>query len=140
MSLDDLGIQSFLCGNLGLAHLFTGDLAQAREQFTREIVLCAQQALRYGMEEGLAGLAAIAATHGQNERAATLLGAARSLGSWQPQDTVILDRLEHDYFGIARAGLGAPGWQRAQRRGANMTHEEAIAYALHRSKRTDHGP
>jgi predicted ATPase/DNA-binding SARP family transcriptional activator len=139
-SLDDLGIESFLCGNLGLAHLFTGDLAQAREQFTREIVLSAQQALRYGMEEGLAGLAAIAAAEGQSERAATLLAAARSLGSWEPQDAVILDRLERDYFGIAKAGLGAPGWQQAQRHGANMTHEEAIAYALHRSTPTDPQP
>jgi hypothetical protein len=132
-SLDDLSFQTFLCGNLGLAHLFTGDLRQARVQFTREIVLCAEQALRYGLEEGLAGLAAIDAAEGGNESAATLLGAARSLGSWQPQDTVILDRLEHDYFEIARARLGAPAWQQAQRQGAHMTHEEAIAYALHRS-------
>ena len=31
-----------------------------------EIALSAQQALRYGVEEGLAGLAAIAAAEGQN--------------------------------------------------------------------------
>ncbi len=138
--LTDTWINGYLCGNVGLALLFIGDLSRAQEQFTQELVLGGQQALRFGAEEGLAGLAAVAAAQGLDERAATLSGAAQALGKWGPADRPILDRLEQGYFAPARARLGAPTWCQAEQAGAAMSYERAIEYAIHQTSSPDHGP
>jgi tetratricopeptide (TPR) repeat protein len=128
--LGDPGTRGYLCGNLGLAHLFLGDLAQAREQFTQEVRLSVGQAFQFGAEEGLAGLAAIAAAERRYERAAKLIGAALALGRWDRVDRPILDRLERDYFAPARAQLGATAWRHAQEQGAAMSYADAIQFAI----------
>ena len=94
------------------------------------MALSAEQAFQFGAEEGLAGLAAIAATERLCERAATLLGAALALGRWDRVDRPILDRLERDYFAPARAHLGATTWRQAQEQGAAMSYERATEYAI----------
>ncbi len=129
--LGDVQPLVIICGNLGLAHLFLGDLARAREKFLQEVELGAQLAFRYGVEEGLAGLAAITAAEGFCEQAAILIGAARGLGRWEPGDQQILNRLEREYLTPARARLGPGVWLRAEHKGAAMSYEEAIAYARH---------
>lgn len=64
----------FILANLGLGHLFSGELAQARQAFTDQLRLCRGQALMYGADEGLIGLGAVSAREGQPRRAAELLG------------------------------------------------------------------
>ena len=138
--LGDPGTRGYLSGNLGLTYLFLGDVSQAREQFTQEVWLSVGQAFQFGAEEGLAGLAAIAATERLYERAATLLGAALALGRWDRVDRPILDRLERDYFAPARAHLGATTWRQAQEQGAAMSYEEAIEYATRHPMLPDRSP
>jgi predicted ATPase/DNA-binding SARP family transcriptional activator len=119
-----------IAGNIGLSGLFTGDLPGAREAFRDQLRLCQGHAFRYGADEGLIGLAAIAAREGQPERAARLLGAARALGYPPAGDQPIDDRLEQGYFAAARAAYGEVAWQHAQQLGATLSYDQAIAYAL----------
>ena len=55
----------------GLARLFSGDLDRARDAFVRGLRLCALYVLRRNADEGLAGLAAVAAAEGRDETAAS---------------------------------------------------------------------
>jgi predicted ATPase/DNA-binding SARP family transcriptional activator len=128
--LSDPGALGLVCGNLGLAHLFLGHLERARQNFRREIVLCGQETFRFGVEEGIAGLAAIAADEGSPVQAATLIGAAHAHGHWLPGDRLVHDKLESQHLDAARATLGAESWHRAEHAGASMTYEQAISYAL----------
>jgi non-specific serine/threonine protein kinase len=135
--IDTAVTSMLLLGNLGLAELFTGKLARARDAFQHQLRLCRGHAFRYGADEGLIGLAAISAREGRAERAARLLGAARALGYPPTGDQPIDDRLERDYFAAARAAHGDVAWQHAQRIGATLTYDQAIAYAL---AQTPEGP
>jgi hypothetical protein len=128
--LTDPTARGLILGNLGLARLFSGRPSQARAAFTGEVLICGKQALGGGTEEGLAGLAAVSAEEGSDERAARLIGAARALGYDQPSDRVLGDRLQRDYFASARTRLGSASWRRAEREGAAMSYEQAITYAL----------
>jgi hypothetical protein len=78
--------------------------------------------------EALGGLAAIAASAGDAERAACLLGAATSYG--QIGDADVTSQLERRYFIAARRLLGERDWHTAERRGAGLSVEEMIAMAL----------
>lgn len=138
--LTDPGMLGMVCGNAGLAHLFLGDFDRAREDFRREIFLCGQETFRYGVEEGLLGLAAIAGAEGSAAQAATLIGAADEHGLWLPADRVVRDRLEETYLAPARATLGTEAWRRAVEVGATMTYDQAIAYALDVSGREQPTP
>ena len=129
-SLQDPGTRGVNFGNLGLAHLFLGEFCQARDEFIEEVVLCSRQVFRDGVEEGLAGLAAIAAHDRADERAARLIGAVRALGQRGLGQEEILARLERDYFSAARARIGEDGWRHAEQEGEAMSYDEAIAYAL----------
>jgi hypothetical protein len=60
-------------GNLGLAALFTGDTDAAERAFREELMLCRELVVLPIAFEGLRGLAAIAAGHGDGQRAAALL-------------------------------------------------------------------
>jgi hypothetical protein len=129
-TLRDPGTRGVNFGNLGLAHLFLGEVCRARDEFIEEVVLCSQQALRYGVEEGLAGLDAIAAHDRADERAARLIGAAHALGKRGLGQDQILARLERDYFAAARARIGEHDWRHAEQDGEAMSNDEAITYAL----------
>ena len=63
-------------GNLGLAALLTGDTDTASHAFREELTLCREMVVRPVVFEGLRGLAAVAVVHGDDKRAATLVGAA----------------------------------------------------------------
>jgi hypothetical protein len=129
-TLQDPGTRGVNFGNLGLAHLFLGEFCQARDEFLEEVVLCSQQASRDGVEEGLAGLAAIAAHDRADGRAARLIGAARALDQRGLGQDEILARLERDYFSAARARIGEDDWRQAEQEGDAMSYDDAIAYAL----------
>jgi predicted ATPase/DNA-binding SARP family transcriptional activator len=117
-------------GNLGLAHLFSGDLAQARKAFEDQLRLCLGHSFRYGADEGLAGIAAVCAGEGRPRHAARLLGAARALGYPPAYDQPIYDRLESDFFAPARTPFGAAEWARSEEDGAALSYDQAIASAL----------
>ena len=129
--IEDPWETTIILSNIGLARLFSGDLDHSRDAFECGLRLCAQHALREIADEGLAGLAAVAAAHGRDETAARLRGAARALG-YPPGtfDRRIDDRLERDYLAPARTRYGDVAWRADERAGARLSREAAIAYAL----------
>jgi hypothetical protein len=79
--------------------------------------------------EGLRGLAAVAACHGDLDRAARLHGAALVHRHGQPEFPA--DVQVHDTFiAPARARHGTDAWDDAARTGAALGFHDAIAYAL----------
>jgi predicted ATPase/DNA-binding SARP family transcriptional activator/class 3 adenylate cyclase len=126
-----------ILSNLGLAGLFAGDFDHARDAFERALRLSAHHVFTESAGEGLAGLAAVAAAQGRDERAATLRGAAHASG-YPPAtfDKKIDDRLERDYLAAARARYADGPWRDAERAGGELSFEHAIAYALDDRSRT----
>ena len=116
-----------LWGNVGLAALFSDDLERARTAFAEQLRLCRKHAFWVGAE-GLIGLAAIATRRGDHERAARLLGAASAPG--QCTDADVMAELEQRFFAPARARHGTRRWREAHSAGAEMSFEQAIAFAL----------
>jgi hypothetical protein len=116
-------------GNLGLAELLTGDADAARHAFREELMLCRELVDRHYIPEGLRGLAAVAAVHGDLRRAARLVGASSAHRYGQPFD-VIEARLDASFFDAARARCGTKAWDAAAREGGVLTFDDAIAYAL----------
>jgi hypothetical protein len=127
--LDHPGTRMLLCGNTGLAALLTGDTDAARDAFREELELCRQLIALPFASEGLLGLAAVAVVDGDLSHAARLRGAAVAHGYGQQQDDVEA-RLEAAFFATARTCHGADAWEAAVRDGAQLSFENAIAYAL----------
>ena len=115
--LDDPSMWMLVRGNLGLAELLTGDADAARHAFREELMLCRQLDDRHYLSEGLRGLAAVAAVHGDLRRAARLVGASSAHRYGQPFD-VIEARLDASFFDAARARCGTKAWDAAGREGA----------------------
>jgi hypothetical protein len=124
---DDPNILMFTAANFGVAALLSRDFERAREAFVCQLRLCGEHAFRWGAAEGFAGLAAIAAHDDELERAAGLHGAARAMDQ---SGDAILQRIEHDFIAAARARYGETRWSEAESRGATLSFQEAIAYAL----------
>jgi class 3 adenylate cyclase len=116
--------------NIGLARLFSGDLDRAGDAFERALRLRAQHVFE-NAAEALAGLAAVAAAQGRDERAARLRGAANAAG-YPPAtfDKKIDDRLERDYLAAARTRCGDVAWRASEQAGEDLSSEHANAYAL----------
>jgi predicted ATPase len=127
--LDDPSMWMLLRGNLGLAELLTGDTDAARHAFREELRLCRELVDRHYISEGLRGLAAVAAAHGDHHRAARLVGASSAHRYGQPFD-VIEARLDASFFDAARAQCGTKAWDTAAREGGLLTFDDAIANAL----------
>jgi hypothetical protein len=126
--LEDPQTAMFFAGNAGLAALFAGDAEAARATFREQLRLC--RALVYlPASEGLSGLAAVAAVDGDFERAARLRGAAGAHRYGEPIDAVDA-RLQTAYFEPARRQHGPDAWHAAERQGAALSVEDAIAYGL----------
>ena len=79
--------------------------------------------------EGLRGLAAVAARHGDLDRAARLYGAAGAHRYGEPEHPVDV-RVRDTFFAPARARHGTEAWDTAARAGAALGFRDAIAYAL----------
>jgi predicted ATPase/class 3 adenylate cyclase/DNA-binding SARP family transcriptional activator len=118
-----------ILSNIGLARLFSGDLDHARDAFEGALRLRAQHV--FDNAESVAGLAAVAAAQGLDERAARLRGAAHASG-YPPAtfDRKIDDRLERDYLSAARTRCGDVAWRNGERAGEEMSSEQVIDYAL----------
>jgi predicted ATPase/DNA-binding SARP family transcriptional activator len=127
----ELGDPVFLtltCGNVGLEALFSQDLDRAQEAFDEGLRLCREHVVRQFAPEGLGGMAAIETRRGDPERAARLLGAATAIGPVGDAD--VNAELDEHFFAPARAHFGTRHWREAHAAGAEMSFEEAIAFAL----------
>ena len=128
-TLDDRYLLMVNTGNAGLSALLTGEPAAAARAFAEELALCRETVVRPQSYEGLRGMAAVAAAGGDDERAATLVGAAESQRYAQVLDPLAF-RLARTYFEPGRERLGAAAWDAAARAGSALSFEAAIAYAL----------
>ncbi len=128
-ALDSAYLQAVLSGNAGLVALFTGGIDEAREALCESLALCRELVVLPWIHEGLAGAAAIAATDHDLDRAARLAGAATAHRYGVPGDEVDA-RLDATFLAPARARQGAGAWEAAEREGAALSLEDAIAYAL----------
>jgi hypothetical protein len=115
-------------GNLALAALFMGDTETARDAFGEGLKLGRELVFRPA-SEGLQGLAAVAAVHGDDHRAARLVGAAVAHSYGHPQE-LVEKRLYTRFLAPARARHGANRWDTAVREGSALGFEDAIAFAL----------
>ena len=127
--LDSPGTWMILRGNIGLAALLIGDTTAAHGAFREELELCRQLVALPLAAEGLLGLAAVAVVHGDLSHAARLRGAAAAHRHGLQQDAVEA-RLEAVFFASARMRHGADAWDTLVREGAQLSFEDAIAYAL----------
>jgi hypothetical protein len=127
--LDDPTIWMLLRGNLGLAALLTGDTDAARHAFREELRLCRELVDRHFASEGLRGLAAVEAVHGDLHRAARLVGASSAHRYGQAFEAIEA-RLDATFFETARTRCGTEAWDAAAREGDALSFEDAIAYAL----------
>jgi len=98
-------------GNLGLVALFAGDTGAARDAFREELRLSRELVVRPFAHEGLMGLAAVATTDAEDDRAARLRGASEGLRD-EPIDAV-QERLATQFFAPARERHGADAWDAA---------------------------
>ncbi|HSD77653.1 MAG TPA: adenylate/guanylate cyclase domain-containing protein [Solirubrobacteraceae bacterium] len=122
-------LRMFNSGNSGLAALLTGEADTAAHAFREELALCRDMVVRPVVFEGLRGMAAVAVVDGDDERAATLVGAADAHRYDKAADPVEA-RLDDTFFAPARARCGADAWDAAARAGSRLSFEDAIAYAL----------
>jgi hypothetical protein len=119
-----------VCSQWGLAALFTDDAAGAVAAFREALELARELVVLPVAFEGLRGLAAIAASHGDLDRAARLYGAAGTHRYDEPEHPVDV-RVRDTFFAPARARHGVKAWDAAARAGAALGFRDAIAYALH---------
>ena len=87
-------------GNLGLVELFSGNTVTARDAFREELRLSRELVVLPFAHEGLMGLAAVATTDADDDRAARLRGASEGLRN-DPVDPVH-ERLATEFFEPAR--------------------------------------
>jgi predicted ATPase/DNA-binding SARP family transcriptional activator len=126
--LGDPVLLALTCGNVGLEALFNDDLDRAQDAFDEGLRLCREHVVRHFASEAVGGLAAIATRRGDPKRAARLLGAATAFGPVGDAD--VNAELEEHFFAPARAHHGTRQWSDAYTAGAQMSFEEAIAFAL----------
>jgi predicted ATPase/DNA-binding SARP family transcriptional activator len=129
--LDNPGIWMFrtVSGITGLAALLAGDTNAARHAFRDELELCRQLSALPIASEALLGLAAVAVVDGDLGHAARLRGAAAAHGYGQRQDDVPA-RLDSAFLAPARKRYGPDAWDTVVREGAQLSFDDAIAYAL----------
>ena len=128
-ALNDRFTSMINSGNRGLAALLTGETDAASHAFRDELKLCRDLVVLPVAFEGLRGLAAVAAVDGDDNRAATLVGAAATHRYHQAENPVET-RLDETFFEPARARCGTDAWNAAAREGSALSFEDAIACAL----------
>ena len=112
--LDSPSASMLLSGNAALVALLAGETEAAGRGFGDELRVCREIVARPFVSEGLLGLAAVAAVHGDDERAARLCGASAAHRYGQP-DTPVDERLQQTFIGPARARHGDDAWQQGVR-------------------------
>jgi non-specific serine/threonine protein kinase len=127
--LDDRQIIESL-GSLGFVLLGQGEYGEAKALLAESLSLRRELGDQVGMVQCLAGLAGIANSVGQPERAARLFGAAEALRAASGARLSPADRVDYDHnLAAARGQLGESAFAAAWDEGRAMTLEEAIAEA-----------
>jgi hypothetical protein len=118
--------------NAGLAALFLGRIDVAEQRFRDQLAICRSERLDAYCGEPALGLSAVAARSGDEERAATLIGACEAPLQWRMNeaDRPVYEGLRVRFSAPARAAPGEPAWTRAEAAGAALTPEEVFEYAL----------
>ena len=122
-------------GVVGLHALLVGDLGRATSAFEEQLRRCGELAAGRVDQAtwALAGLGAVAAAHEQDDRAATLLGAAAALGPIDHDDVVA--QLHDRFFTPASARHGERRWHQALEAGATLSFEQALDFARETTRR-----
>lgn len=114
--------------NLACVALVDRRAGDARELLEESLALSRRAGDREDLAWGVLGLAALAATTGDGERAALLLGASSSLldamgAAFKPFERQLHERTE----GRAKDLLGEPAFSRARERGATLSEEQVMS-------------
>jgi predicted ATPase/DNA-binding SARP family transcriptional activator len=128
-TLDSPFLRMMTTASAGLAALLTGQTNTASQALREALRLCRDLVIRFGLSTGLCGLAAVAVLNGDDERAATLVGASDTHRYHKPPDPVEA-RLDQTFFAPARTRYGHERWTTAARHGRTLAYDDAIAYAL----------
>jgi hypothetical protein len=123
--VEDPVLVAYAYGNAGVAALLTGDTERASAAFARELEYATQHGYTTPLHEALDGLATVAAARGQDELAATLLGAADAAGA-DGHDPALAQRLDTRFLSPARKRLGARRWRAAHAEGAELAPAVAL--------------
>jgi non-specific serine/threonine protein kinase len=127
--LDDSWAIAHSVQMLGCALLALGESRLAAQRFHEGLTLA--RVVPLVASYCLDGLAAVAMAHGDANRAARLSGAAESM---REDAGFLADRLQREIAQrterTARATLGGDVWEVERVRGAAMSLDEAVAYAL----------
>jgi predicted ATPase len=126
----DNGDKARFVHNLGYIAQYEEEFELAETQFRKSLKMFRQLGNRRGMAECMAGLAGLKARQGQVEWGAVMLNAAESVlktagGAWWPADRVEVERSQE----MIRSAMGAEVYAAAQKKGAAMTLEQALAFA-----------
>ncbi len=123
--------------NLGWAALLQGDHKRAKTSYEESLSLSKELGERMTAAESLEGLACVAGTRGEAERAAKLFGAAEALREAVGyQHTPEEGAMREPYLSTTRFRLNETTWQGAWAEGRAMSMEQAINYALSEEKPT----
>ncbi|HEX8230600.1 MAG TPA: tetratricopeptide repeat protein [Chloroflexia bacterium] len=116
--------------NKGLANLGLGNYQQAHSIYSESLGLFNELSDKLHIATSLARMAGLAAHASQNERAATLSGAAEALLEAINSPMPTIERLHYGpAMQLARTGLGERAFQQAYDKGRALPLDEAIAYA-----------
>jgi non-specific serine/threonine protein kinase len=126
----DNGDKARFVHNLGYIAQYEEEFELAEAQFRKSLNMFRQLGNRRGMVECMAGLAGLKARQGQVEWGAVMLTAAENVlkatgGAWWPADRVEVERNQ----AMIRAALSEEDYSAAQKKGAAMTLEQALAFA-----------
>jgi predicted ATPase/DNA-binding SARP family transcriptional activator len=118
-------------GSLGLAALLSGRHDDARAAFRAQLTICANAMLESVANEGLAGMAALAAIRRDTPLAARLLGAAERFGFRATgAEARVYRRVLRRYLEPAHAASPPDAWARNKAAGKQMDLRAAIAHGL----------
>ncbi|MBC7879347.1 MAG: tetratricopeptide repeat protein [Anaerolineales bacterium] len=129
-SIDDKGDLARLIHTLGYIDQYEEDFERAESQFRKSLTMFRRLGNRRGIAECLAGLAGLKARQGQTEWGTIMLSAAESVlkitgGAWWPADRVEVERNRE----MMQSALGVDEFAKAQKTGAAMNMDQAIAFA-----------
>jgi len=121
--------------NLGNVALMQGDHAEARARHAEALVLRRELGDKWGIAICLIGLGGAAALAGDPEKGTRVLGAADALLSEIGVTLESDDRIPYEHgVSYARTRLGEEVFASAWAEGQGMSMEEAVDYALTRSR------
>jgi predicted ATPase/transcriptional regulator with XRE-family HTH domain len=129
--IDDQRFHARCLGYLGHAALIDRDTDRASALLRSSLAAFRHLAEPGGTAEGLVGIAAVHALHGNATRAAILAGAAERLrDSYAGRQLPLDERVSGRYLAVAEDLLGPEEWSRAWAEGRELRLDSAIDLAL----------